>query len=85
MDKIVYAMCGLTSLTCAVLLIRGYLGTRSRLLLWSGLCFCGLALSNTFLYVDLVMVPDTDLAIPRHLMTLGSVSILLGGLIWESR
>ena len=41
MATLVYALCALTSLACAVLLLRGYASSRVRLLLWSGLCFCG--------------------------------------------
>ena len=34
MATLVYALCALTSLACAVLLLRGYLSSRARLLLW---------------------------------------------------
>ena len=39
MGLFVYVLCLLTSLACAVLLLRSYRQTRIRLLLWSGLCF----------------------------------------------
>ena len=58
MAETVYVLCALTSILCAALLFRAYRGNRSRLLLWSTLCFVGLALNNVFLFVDIVVVPD---------------------------
>ena len=52
---------------CAGLLTRSYLANRSRLLLWSTLCFVGLALNNILLFVDLVLVPTADLQLWRSL------------------
>ena len=46
MAAVVYVLALLTSLACGVLLLRGHARTRQRLLLWSGLCFLGLAASN---------------------------------------
>ena len=43
---LVYLLCFLTSSICALLLGRSYARTRSRLLLWSAICFCLLALAN---------------------------------------
>ena len=85
MAESIYILCALTSLACAGLLLRGYLRTRARLLLWSSLCFVGLALNNVFLVVDLVLVPSTDLALVRALLALASVSVLNVGLIMDSR
>ena len=42
---------------CAFLLLRAYARVRQRLLLWSGLCFVGLTISNAVLFVDLALVP----------------------------
>ena len=81
---IVYALCVLTSGLCAVLLLRGYLATRVRLLLWSGLCFVGLALNNLILFVDMRVVPAYDLSTWRTLPALFGVGLLLYGLIWET-
>ena len=39
--RAVYVLCALTSLGCAVLLVRGYLESRARLLLWSSVSFVG--------------------------------------------
>ena len=52
MTGIVCVLCALTSLACAVLLLRGYFRTRARLLLWTGLCFAGLFINNMLLIVD---------------------------------
>ncbi len=85
MATIVYALCGLTSIACAVLLLRAHARTRLRLLLWSGLCFVGLAVNNMVLFADRVLLPDLDLTLPRIVSGLVGVSILLFGLIWEGR
>ena len=81
---IVYALCALTSVACAVLLLRGYRRSGVRLLLWSGLCFAGLALNNVLLFIDVRMIPDVDLSIWRTVPAVIGVAILLYGLIWES-
>ena len=81
----VYLLCAVTSAACAALLTRAYLGNRSRLLLWSALCFGGLMLHNVLLVVDLGIAPGTDLQVLREAVGLASVSVLLFGLIWESR
>jgi len=85
MAEAVYILCALTSAGCAALLLRGYASSRSRLLFWSGLCFCGLALNNALLFLDLVIVPNVDLSVWRGIVALLSISVLLYGLVWESR
>lgn len=82
---LVYALCAVTSVVCAVLLVRSYLGSRMRLLLWSALCFVGLAVNNVLLVVDRSILPDVDLSLLREASGLAAVSVLLFGLIWESR
>jgi len=81
---VVYLLCALTSLACAVLLLRAYGRSRVRLLLWSGLCFAGLCLNNVLLIVDLRVMPDLDLSIIRMLPALLGVTVLVYGLVWES-
>lgn len=85
MATIVYALCGLTSVACAVLLLRGYLATRARLLLWGGLCFVGLAINNVVLFIDLSVVPEVDLSVWRSLPTLVGLLVLIYGLVWETK
>ena len=84
MAKVVYVLCALTSALCAVLLLRAWASSRTRLLFWSGLCFCGLAINNILLVVDRAIVTGTDLSVVRSGSGLLSVSLLLYGLIWES-
>ncbi len=81
MAEIVYLLCAVTSVACMTLLFRGYARTRLPLLFWSGIAFLAFALSNTLLFVDLVVVPNYDLAIWRQSLTLGGVMLLLYGLI----
>lgn len=85
MAEAVYMMCGLTSLFCAVLLIRRFRRHRSRLLLWSSLCFVGLAANNALLVVDLMVVPEVDLSAVRTSVAAAALLLLLIGVIWESR
>lgn len=85
MAEAVYILCALTSVACAVLLLRAWKRTQSRLLLWSGLCFVGLVLNNVLLFVDLVLLPTAvDLYVPRLITGLASATILLYGLIWDA-
>lgn len=85
MDGAVYALGTLVASLCALLLLRGYFRTRTRLLLWSGLCFTGLALSNGVLFVDLVLLPDTVTLYTWRLGTAaGSMLLLVYGLVMET-
>jgi hypothetical protein len=79
----VYILCTITSAVCAILLLRGYLRSRTKLLFWSSICFIGLAVHNALLFVDLVMLPDVDLFYLRTTIALLSLCLLLYGLIWE--
>ena len=84
MATIVYVLCALTSLACAVLLLRGYRQSGARLLLWSGLFFVGLFLNNVLLIVDVRFMPEVNLAVIRLVPALIAVFLLLYGMIWES-
>ena len=83
MAEIVYLLCTVTSLACAVLLARGYLRSRARLLLWSALCFAGLTLNNLLLFLDRVVFPGVDLSLARGLTAVIGISFLLYGMIWD--
>ena len=85
MATIVYCLCALTSLACAVLLLRGYAQRGARLLLWSGLGFIGFSLGNVLLVIDLVVIPTVDLSLLRSLPTLGGLLVLIYGLVWDSK
>jgi hydrogenase/urease accessory protein HupE len=85
MAEAVYLLCALTSTACAILLLRSYSRSRSRLLLWSSLAFVGLAVNNALLFVDLVLIPDEiDLSIVRSTIALAALMVLAYGLIWET-
>lgn len=81
----VYVACMLTSLFCACLLLRRYRAQRSRLLLWSTLCFAGLAVNNALVVVDLIVFTQVSLALPRAAVSFASTFGLLAGLVWEMR
>jgi hypothetical protein len=83
MHRLTYAICALSALSCAVLLLKSYLRTRFRLLLWSGLCFVGLTLNNVLVMVDRVVLPQVDLSVLRLSTTLVAVMLLLYGLILD--
>ena len=86
MAELTYVLCALTSILCAVLLARGFSRTRTRLLMWSTLCFAGLAINNIMLFIDLVVFPgpDIDLRMMRSGSALLSVLLLAIGLIWDA-
>ena len=85
MAEAVYVLCALTSVTCAVLLWRGYSSSKARMLFWGSLCFMGLAVNNILLFIDLVMVPAIDLTLLRGAIALVAMMTLLFGLIWDSK
>ena len=86
MAAAVYVLCALTSLACAVLLLRGFQARGVRLLLWSGLAFIGFALGNVMLVVDRVVTgPEVDLALLRSLAVLAGLAVLIYGLVWDAR
>jgi hypothetical protein len=81
----VYILGFLVTLTCGILLARAYASGRKRLLLWSAVCFFGLAISNLLVFIDLVLLPDVDLYLLRLLVAAAAMVILLYGLIWEGQ
>jgi hypothetical protein len=81
----VYVLCLLASAVCAGLLVRTYVQTGAKLLLWSASCFVLLATTNLLVVIDLLVLPPTiDLLPLRRLTTLGGIGVLLYGFIWES-
>jgi hypothetical protein len=85
MAEIVYILCALTSSLCAVLLVRRYRTSGTKLLLWTSLSFIGLALNNGILLVDTILLPNVDFLgiFWRNLVGACAGSLLLLGLIWE--
>lgn len=83
---IIYVLCALTSLACAVLLHRHARRAGSRMLFWCALCFWLLAGSNALVIVDHYLLPPEVMLWPLRLGTsLLAVSLLLYGLIFEER
>ena len=85
MRSLVYILNSVTFATCSTLLGRAYWRVRQRLLLWSALCFAGLAISNLLVFVDLVMLPQTDLYFIRLATAAVAMLLLVIGLIWEAQ
>jgi hypothetical protein len=79
-----YLLALITCMACTVLLLRDYLRTRARLLLWSTLCFVGLSINNALLFADLVLFPTNDLRVLRAFAALVGMAFLLYGFIWEA-
>jgi hypothetical protein len=84
MAELVYVACAITSTACAALLTRSFLATRNRLLLWTALCFVGLAANNVLLVVDLVLVTDVDLSTLRIVPAVAGFAALVYGLVTEA-
>ena len=84
LEAIIYLMCVATSLLCAYLLARAYRRSRTKLLIWSALCFALLAANNLVLAVDILLLPTIDLTVIRLATSLAAISVLLFGFVWES-
>jgi hypothetical protein len=80
----VFLLCFGTSLVCLALLVRAYLRTRSRLLFWSAWCFVFLAFNNGLLFLDLAVLEEIDLQLPRQISALLAIATLLYGFIWDA-
>lgn len=85
MALLVYSLCALAALACAVLLFQGWRREGSRMLWWSGLCFVLLALANMALVVERLLFPEIPLWPVRHGLSLAAISALLYGLIFEEQ
>jgi hypothetical protein len=82
--EIVYVLCALTSLACAVLLLRGWRRSRARLLLWSGVCFVGFFVNNLLLLVQLPGMSLETQEAWRILPALLGALALIYGLVMET-
>jgi hypothetical protein len=85
MASAVYILCALTSIACAVMLLRGYLRSKARFLLWSSLCFLGMMTNNLLLAIDKVFFPDRVIFASelRTAVALLGLLLLLFGLVWD--
>lgn len=84
MLSVIYILGTLVGLLCAIMLLRAYKKVMSRLLLWSGLCFLGLSVSNLLVFIDLVLIPETNLYALRLWTAALATMLLVFGLVWES-
>ena len=84
MAGLIYGLCALTALLCAWLLLQAWRRSGYKLLLWSGLCFAGLTANNFLLVVDKLIFPAVDMSVWRLVLGLGSLMVLLYGLIWDA-
>lgn len=84
LEASIYLACVATSLLCAYLLARAYRRGRTKLLIWSALCFAMLAVNNLVVAVDVLLLPTIDLTFLRLLTSLAAVGVLLYGFIWEA-
>jgi hypothetical protein len=84
MAPLFYALCAVTALFCASMLIKAYYQSRYRLLLWGSLCFMGLTLNNTLLVVDKLVLPEVNLFTWRLIVALIALLVFLYGIIWDA-
>jgi hypothetical protein len=53
------------------------------MLLWSAACFALLAINNLLVVLDILVLPNIDLSLPRNICNLAAIGTLLYGFIWE--
>ena len=82
----IYVLCAATSAVCAIMLLRGYMRSHARFLLWSSLCFIALFINNLLLMIDRVVVPDRTFLAPewRTAAAVVGLSLLVYGLVWDA-
>lgn len=85
MAEIIYTLCTLTSLLCAVLLLRSYFRSRYRLLYWAGICFVGITLNNILLVADKLIFPDPAIDLFPFRVAVGFLALcfFIYGLIFD--
>lgn len=84
MRAVAYSLSAITSVLCAILLLRGYFSTKVRLLLWSGLCFVAFFVDNVLLF-GAARAPIETATILSEVPALVGIAVLVFGLIWETR
>lgn len=83
LESLVYLLCFLSSSLCTYLLFAAFLRTRERLLLWSAICFCVLAVNNLLVFADYLTPGYISLTTPRLACSFIAVAALIYGFIWE--
>lgn len=85
MASIVYLLSTITCLACALLLLRSFKRSGSRLLFWSAVCFIGLGLNNALATIDVNTSRELlDLSTARLVLSISGLAALIFGLTWES-
>ena len=87
MASVIYLLCAVASAGCAVLLFRvfwAYRGHVRPVVLWTGLCFAGFAISNSLVVIDLVVLRSGALAVARAATACVASAVLLFGLIRDA-
>jgi hypothetical protein len=84
MPGLVYLLGAAISLASGLLLLRGAATRGGGLLLWSSVCFFGMAVNNVLMYFNFVVFADVNLDIWPHVASLVSVIILNVALIWHA-
>jgi hypothetical protein len=82
--KVVFLLCAVTAAACTWLMLRAYLTSRAKLLLWSALCFGGMTLNNVLLVLDRLVFTSMDFSIWRLVVALVAVLLLITGLVLET-
>ena len=85
MAALIFSLCSVTAFVVCALLLRAYARSKAPLLLWSGICFAGLTISNLVVVLDELVFPMRDYSPWRVGISVAAVSILLFGLIFEER
>lgn len=80
----IFILSMLTAAGCGALLLRAFRRTRTRLLLWSAICFGGLAVNNALVFVDLIVIPEVSLIWLRASITILALLVLIGGLVSDA-
>jgi hypothetical protein len=83
MAAVVFILCAITSAICLALLVRTWRQTGGRLVMWTAICFAGLALNNLLLAIDQVALKHTTLGWRAVPAAVGLCALLYGLLVEE--
>jgi hypothetical protein len=83
MSVVIYTLCAITSLVCAVLLLRAYQANHYRLLFWASIFFGGVTINNIFLILDKLVYTELDLLVLRLIVMQVALVSFIYGLIFD--
>jgi hypothetical protein len=81
---LVYSLGAIASIICAALLVRAYLRTRTRLILWTAVCFVLLSINATLVFIDIFWPHSGNLLPYRQTVSLSALLVLIYGFLWEA-